>query len=78
MLRINVKVNKLITYEVKLLKTEKEIRNEIEACDNTIKNYKNAYKKKEISKRILKSELLQSESMKFALKWVLDENDRYD
>lgn len=60
------------------MKTEKEIRNEIEACKNTIENYRNAYKKGEIPKEMLKFELIQNESMMFALKWVLDENDRYD
>lgn len=60
------------------MKTEKEVREEIEACKKTIQNYRNAYKQSKIPKEVLKSELIQNESMIAALRWVLGENDRYD
>ncbi|WP_242858871.1 hypothetical protein [Clostridium botulinum] len=60
------------------IKTEKEIREEIECCKKTIDNYKKAYKEKKIPKDVLKSTLLECENSILALKWVLGENDRYD
>lgn len=60
------------------MKTEQEIRDEIEACLKTIENYTNAYKEKKISKTIAQSEILQFTGIVLGLKWVLGENDRFD
>lgn len=60
------------------MKTEKEIRDEIEATKKTMNNYKNSYKKGEIPKDVLKKALLDCSATIDALKWVLGENDRYD
>jgi len=60
------------------LKTETEIREEIEALNITDDNYRKAYKKGKIPEDVLKSELLQNSSMRLALEWALGENDRYD
>lgn len=61
-----------------ILKTEKEIRDEIEATNRTIKNYKDAYKKGKIDKEILESQIIDCIATIDALKWVLGENNRYD
>ena len=60
------------------MKTEKEIRDEIKACEKTKENYRIAYKNGKIPKDVYKSEAIQCESMASALLWVLGENDRYD
>jgi hypothetical protein len=60
------------------MKTEKEIRDEIEALNREDDNYRKAHKARKIPKDVLKSHLSQNSSMRLALKWVLGENDRYD
>jgi hypothetical protein len=60
------------------MKTEKEIRDEIEAINRDDERARKEYKDGEIPKEILKSKLLQNSAMRLALKWVLGENDRYD
>lgn len=60
------------------MKTEKEIREEIECCKRTMSNYKKAHEEKKIPKDVLESKLLECKNMILALKWVLGENDRYD
>jgi predicted transcriptional regulator len=63
---------------MKIMKTEQEIKDEIEATKRTIENYRNAYKSGRISREVLKSQLIDCESTIHALMWVLGENDRYD
>lgn len=60
------------------MKTEQEIKNEIIATKNTIKNYRKAFKHGEISKEILKAQTLDCEITIITLEWVLGENERYD
>ena len=60
------------------MKTENEIRDEIKACEATIKNFKNAYKNGLVHKKIYISKKEECVNMILALKWVLGENDRYD
>lgn len=60
------------------MKTEKEIRDEIEATARTIANYCNAYKQKQIPEDVLHTQLIDCQATIAALEWVLEENDRYD
>ncbi len=60
------------------MKTEQEIRKEIELNKQTLENYKNAYKKGEISKDILDKMKIDCASVEATLLWVLEENERYD
>lgn len=60
------------------MKTENEIRGELESTKRTIENYRNAYKQKKITKDILKNQLTDCEATIQSLLWVLGENDRYD
>ena len=60
------------------MKTEEQIRDEIEATNQAIANYRNAYKDKKISKNILKIHISACYATLSALSWVLGENDRYD
>lgn len=60
------------------MKTEEEIREEIEATLRTIANYRNAYKKSKIPKDVLHDQLIDCVATIDALKWVLGENNRYD
>lgn len=60
------------------LKTEREIRDEIEATNKTIKNYRQEFKNGKIDKEILKTQIADCTATIDALKWVLGENDRYD
>lgn len=60
------------------MKTENDIRKEIEATKNTINNYTKAYRDNKIPKEVLNSQLIDLRATIDALKWVLGENDRYD
>lgn len=60
------------------MKSEQEIREEIEATKRTIANYRNAYKQGEITRESLNIHLYDCEATIAALTWVLGENDRYD
>lgn len=60
------------------LKFNQKIKEEIEALQKTISNYREAYKNGEFPKERLRYVLLENESMTLALKWVLGENDRWD
>lgn len=61
-----------------MLKTEKEIREEIENCEKTVENYRKSHKDGKIPFDVLKSAVHENGSMIAALKWVLGENERYD
>lgn len=60
------------------MKTEKEIRDEIIATENTIKNYRKAFKDGKINKKVLKAQIADCTATIDTLKWVLGENERYD
>lgn len=60
------------------MKTENEIRDEIKACETTIKNFSNAYKNGIVDKKLYIFKKEECNNMILALKWVLGENDRYD
>lgn len=60
------------------MKTEKEIREEIEATKRTKDNYRKAYNEKKIPKDVFLSQLVDLNATIDTLKWVLGENDRYD
>ena len=60
------------------MKSEKEIREEIEVTLRTRENHRNAYKKGTIGVERLKNHLIDSDAIVATLKWVLGENDRYD
>lgn len=60
------------------MKSEKEIREEIEATKRTIEKYREEYKKGKIPKDILKHQFVDCSATIDALRWVLGENDRYD
>lgn len=58
------------------MKTEQEIRDEIEATKRTIENYRSAYNSRKIPFDVLNNVLTGSEATIAALSWVLGENDR--
>lgn len=60
------------------IKTEKEIREEINSIKRTIENYRESHKKGKIPFGVLKDQLTESYGNLSALHWVLGENDRYD
>lgn len=60
------------------MKTEEDIRGEVEATKRTIANYRNAYKQGVITKETLRSAIVDCTATIQALLWVLGENDRYD
>lgn len=60
------------------MKTEKEIREEIEASKRTINNHQEAYKQGKIPKEALDYAVNDNHSTISTLLWVLGENDRYD
>lgn len=60
------------------MKTEKEIREEIEATNRTKDNYIKAYEDKKIPKDVLVSKLIDLNTTIDTLSWVIGENDRYD
>lgn len=60
------------------MKTEKEIREEIELTKKTIQNYRNAYKNNKIPEDVLENQIIDCSATIDALRWVLGENDRYD
>ena len=60
------------------MKSEKEIREEIKATEKTIENYRNAYKRGDISFKNLREQLIDTGATIQTLRWVLGENDRYD
>ena len=64
--------------EGEFLKSEQDIKNEIESAGKTIENYQKAHKEGKIPFEILKTEHLYNSGMIQALRWVLGENDRYD
>lgn len=82
--RLQITVNKLLEVRMKQgkvepsFKTEKEIRDEMDAIRRTIENYRNAVKEGDFPKERMKFVLLENNSMLLALKWVLGENDRFD
>lgn len=71
-------MKKVRSRRVILLKSEEEIRKEIQATYKAIENYRNAYKNKKIPKDVLEYQLTDCLATIDALKWVLGENDRYD
>lgn len=60
------------------MKTEQEIRDEIIATKNTIKNYRKAFKNSKINKGVLQTQIADCTVTIDTLKWVLGENERYD
>ena len=60
------------------MKTEKEIRDEIEACKRTIKNHQDAIKNGELLAKYAHPVIDSCLAEIGALRWVLGENDRYD
>lgn len=60
------------------MKTESQIREELKATQETLKNYNKAYQEGKISLEVLSSETIDCTSTIDALLWVLGENDRYD
>lgn len=60
------------------MKTEQQIRDEIQITDNAIEKYRNAYKKGKMPQEVFKSQIMDFLATKDALRWVIDENDRYD
>lgn len=60
------------------MKTEKEIREEIEATERTKDNYRKAYAEGKISRVDWIGYIHDCTATIDALKWVLGENDRYD
>lgn len=61
-----------------ILKTEQEVKEEIEATIKTIGNVRKAYKEGKITKELLKIYLTDLQGNLSALRWVLGENDRHD
>ncbi|EGO63551.1 hypothetical protein [Acetonema longum] len=60
------------------MKTEREIRDEIEATQRAAQNCRRSYQNKKISQEVLKDMLIDCQATEDALRWVLGENDRYD
>lgn len=60
------------------MKTEQEIREEIEVTKRTISDYCVTYKENKITREMYLNKLIDCESTIDALLWVLGENDRYD
>lgn len=60
------------------IKTEKQIREEIDAVDVTMKNYKKTYKDNEIPKDVFMSAMTENRAISTALHWVLGESERWD
>lgn len=60
------------------MKTEKEIREEIEATKRTKDNYRKAYEEQKIPKDVLINQITYLNATINTLEWVLGENDRYD
>lgn len=60
------------------MKTEKEIREEIEATKRTKDNYRKAYEEQKIPKDVLMNQIVYLNATVNTLEWVLGENDRYD
>jgi hypothetical protein len=61
-----------------MIKTEEEIRAEIEATKRTMENYRNAHKNGQIPMEVLSKQIVDCYATIDALRWVLGENDRYD
>lgn len=60
------------------MKTEKEIRNEIETLEGDKTRILEAFRNKYIPQDVFKSMTEEKQSMIAALYWVLGENDRWD
>jgi hypothetical protein len=60
------------------LKSEQDVRNEIDATVRTLDNYQKAYKEGKIPFDVLKVEFTDKTATIQALKWVLGENERFD
>ncbi|MGF7534983.1 hypothetical protein AAGG74_15040 [Bacillus mexicanus] len=60
------------------MKTEKEIRNEIETLEGDKTRILEAFRNKNIPQDVFKSMTEEKQSMIAALYWVLGENDRWD
>lgn len=60
------------------MKTEKEIRLEIEKHKKALEEYKEQYKSNKISKNIYRYNIIDATSTIYALSWVLDENNGFD
>lgn len=60
------------------MKSEKEIREEIEATKRTIENYIKLVETGKMPFDTIHDNVIDCSATICALKWVLDENDRYD
>lgn len=60
------------------MKTEKEIREEMEDVRRTMENYRNEYKNGKTTQDVFDNILRDCYATLSVLKWVLGENDRYD
>ena len=60
------------------MKTKQEIKEEIIATQNTVQNYRKAFKNGKINKKVLKAQIADCIATIDALRWVLGENERYD
>jgi hypothetical protein len=60
------------------MKTEQEIKEEMEATERSKKNFAEAYKDGRIDKRTLEYKLHEYDTTLLVLSWVLGENDRWD
>lgn len=60
------------------MKTEKEIKEEIDATERSKNNFVEAYKDRRIDKRTLEYKLHEYDTTLLVLSWVLGENDRFD
>lgn len=60
------------------MKSEKEIRQEMETLNRQNEEIRKSYKNGEIPKEVFQTSIRQNNAMKSALKWVLGENDRFD
>jgi len=60
------------------MKTEAEIRDEIDKTKKTKENYRREYEANKITKSLAIRTTIDCTATISALKWVLGENDRYD
>lgn len=60
------------------MKSEQDIKEEIEATVKTLSNYHEAYHNRKIPFDVMSEKANECHAIIGALKWVLGENDRYD
>lgn len=60
------------------LKSKSEVKEEIEATIQTLKNHHKAYQDRKIPFDVMSDKSTECHAIIGALKWVLRENDRFD